>query len=149
MIDDHVSSPRREGQAFYAAWLLTTPWAHRFWSQYFWTVTDLTTPMRKPPVLVRPGMTHELLVFAVDPTNGRTEKLGGKWPPVLLPGNHGYQFKAEDDEAASIRVALLVGAVEAEKLSPDTDFTPAWDKLFADGASLKVNMLKRALAVVQ
>jgi hypothetical protein len=139
-IEDHVVV--RQGamdgkNAFGAMWVLTLPWAHPHWSQYVLHLADLTTPLERPPFIARPGMTHEMLLFALDPAN-----LIKKWAPdlsvcMLLPANQGFQFKADSDDAALARVAELVDRMEARTLSPDTDYDSMWRDLFQDGVTLK------------
>ena len=128
------------------------PWAHPLWSDYVLTVCDLTTDTGSPPIKYMSDATHEVLVWACDPhypidfthTPAAGEPLGTKF---LRPANHGYQFKAESNEAAWARVNALVDAIEARTLSPDTDFTQLWDVHFKDGATLKKNAFTNAVKV--
>lgn len=135
------SYPAREGQAFGAGWIVTAPWAHPFWSQYIVSLTDLTTPMPKvgPPLLYMPGATHEVVVEVLDPDILVNEFKIEAEPKLrrLSPPNYAYQFKAWSDEAATARIQALVDQIDAEKLSPDTDWRSVWDGLFKDGVSLR------------
>lgn len=149
IINDHQVF-HTPGRPFGAIWFLTVPWAHPLWSQYFVSLCDLTTQVAKPAMIVRAGMTHEVMVWAVDPKF----KLG-KWEDrpkggfLLQPANHGYQFKAESDEAATARIAGYIDAIDKQQLSPDTDWRGVWNEMFQDGASLHWNALERAAATVQ
>lgn len=149
IINDHRVF-HTEGRPFGAIWFLTVEWAHPIWKQYFVSLCDLTTPVAKPAMIARPGMTHEMMVWAVDP-----KVTLDKWEDrpkggfLLQPANHGYQFMADSDEAATARIALIVRAIEERGLSPDTDWRGVWNEMFQDGASLHWNALERAAATVQ
>lgn len=148
MLVDHMTVERGE-RPFGAVWVLNLPWAHPFWSQYLVTLADLTTPLEKPATIARPGMTHEVIVWAIDPEKP-VEKWADRQPGCLLqPANHAYQFKADDDKAAHERIAKMVSAMIGRRLSPDTDYTPAWDHIFKDGVSLKSNVFERFGQTVQ
>lgn len=141
----HNSQPRAEGRPFGATWVVTAAWAHPVWHSYIITLYDLTTvlPAPHPPAkLHAEGVTHEVGVWALDPSKPVPTVLnvdGTSDHPVkpLTPANHLYQFTAESDEAAEARIAELVKDIERGRLSPDTDFTSAWDQVFADGVTLK------------
>lgn len=149
IINDHAVSPRAEGKPFNALWVVTAAFAHPAWSQYFVSLCDLTTPTAKPPVIARPGMSHEMMVYAIDPA--KPVKLWADHQPSLLlqPANHGYQFPAANDDAALKRVQAIIDAVVERRFSPDTDYTRAWDEIFRDGVSLKINVFERLGASVQ
>ena len=115
-------------QQFAVRWDIEAPWAHPFWNSYLVSLCDLTTETGEPPVKYRPDVTHEVIVWALDPETGK----------LLQPPNHGYQFVAPSNEAARERITALVAQIEARQLSPDTDFSKAWDVLFADGVTLRV-----------
>lgn len=143
---DHLVIPAEPGKAFGAAWLLTAPWAHPFWSQYEIALYDLTTKIEGmgDPILYLEGATHEVAVHALDP-NHPVDRLPrkdseGSWLGALhrlTPANHAYQFRAESDEAATARIQGVVDAINAGTVSPDTDFIQQWDALFSDGQSLR------------
>ena len=123
--------PNNPLTVFNRTWVLKAPWAHPLWHTYVALLYDLTTPTDRPPVLYREGMTHEIMIYALDPEKPAT------WPFSLLsPANHGYQFKAASNEAASVRITSLLSDIVALKLSPDTDFRSTWDAYFLDGVSL-------------
>lgn len=119
--------------AFGMSWIVFAPWAHPVWHSYVVLLYDLTTeiPDQPAPVLYLDGATHELMVFALDPSHPAE-------PPVhtLAPANHGYQFRADSNEAARDRVVALLEMIAAGTLSPDTDYRLSWDARFADGVSL-------------
>jgi hypothetical protein len=135
----HISCTRKPGSAFGVQWLVDVPWAHPVWRQYAFFLHDLTSDLGRPPLLYAEGVTHELVVFAVDPTKRQITDLRHRPDAWLLqPPNHAYQFAAANDAEAEARIATLVRRVEQRTLSPDTDFRPEWDRLFADGVSLLV-----------
>ena len=139
----HASKPRGPDQPFNAAWIVRAPWAHLAWNDYAILLVDLTTeiPGKGPPLLYRSDATHEVLVYALNPDHPLPilKKHGDADPKphFLTPANHGYQFTAESDEAALERINGIAESVRDRELSPDTDFTWAWNVLFADGVSLK------------
>lgn len=151
IINDYTVTPAAEGRPFGAQWVLTVPWAHPLWSQYWVALYDLTTKHADGtvPMIVRPGMTHEMMVWAIDPDKPVTTWEGRPDGCLLTPPNHGYQFKAESDEAATARIAGYIDAIDKQQLSPDTDWRGVWNEMFQDGASLHWNALERAAATVQ
>lgn len=129
-----------EGKPFGATWLITAAWAHPVWSQYALALYDLTTPTDQPAVIHLDGATHELLLVALDPARPATSAqsmVEGGQVQALSPPNHGYQFKAESDAAAVSRLQRIVDEIEAQRLSPDSDFRAAWDAMFRDAHSLR------------
>lgn len=140
------SRVERDGAPFNAAWAVDAPWAHPAWSQYAVALYDLTTPYQGvTPHLARPGMTHEVMIWAVNPD----KPIPASWPanmddrPGLLdPANYGYQFAAASHDAAFARIQALVDQIDQKLLSPDTDFRSVWDGIFADGVSLHHNVFE-------
>jgi hypothetical protein len=151
IITDYSESPAAEGKPYGVTWVLTVPWAHPFWDQYLVSLCDLTTKHEDgtEPVIVRPGMTHEMMIWAINPKIRITKWEDRPSGALLSPANHGYQFKADSDEAARDRIAGYIAQIEAQKLSPDTDWRGGWNKLFKDGASLHYSAFERAAATVQ
>lgn len=144
-LNDYVYAPATETAAMAALWIVTAPWAHPLWSQYAFSLVDLTTPVPgQPPVIHLPGATHEFLLFAINP-DMPVDKWSDRQPGWLLsPINCGYQFIAESHEAALARIQGYVDLVLAGKLSPDTDFRSMWNSLFEDGHSLVRNVFTGA-----
>lgn len=128
-----VPHPETDSQVFNRGWVLKAAWAHPLWHSYVAFLYDLTSqaPDGTTPKVYLEGATHELMVFALDPSHPAEMPFH-----MLQPANHGYQFKAESNEAAEARVVALLDEIEAHKLSPDTDFRTMWDVRFADGVSL-------------
>jgi hypothetical protein len=151
IINDHTTSPRAEGRPFGAQWVLTVPWAHPLWSQYWVALYDLTTKHADGtvPMIARPGMTHEMILWAINPDKPVTVWESRPDGCLLTPPNHGYQFKAESDEEAEARIAKISLAIEERGISPDTDWRGVWNELFIDGVSLHYSALERAAATVQ
>lgn len=135
-----------ENQPWSAIWLVEARWAHPAWAHYLMAATDLTTDIGEPPLTYKEGVTHEFLVYAINPDKELPKnaeafetwvKDGTGWSSVLTPANHAYQFTAESNEAAHARIAEYIDMVERAALSPDTDYARAWDHLFEDGVSLR------------
>jgi len=128
------------GGAWSATWLINAPWAHPVWSQYMVLLYDLTTVVEggQPLILYKPDVTHELMMYAVDPKIRIDEEkpLTEQKFTLLQPANYGYQFVAENNEAAQQRVQKLVDRIDAYTLSPDTDYRSVWNELFNDGYAL-------------
>lgn len=143
-LNDYVYAPATDKTAMGAVWVVTAPWAHPFWSQYAFSLTDLTTPIGTPPVIHLPGATHEFLLFAIDPD--KPVKFWADRPKgcLLSPPNCGYQFIAENNDAALDRIQRCVDRVMHGELSPDTDYRFMWNELFKDGHSLARSMFTDA-----
>jgi hypothetical protein len=92
-----------------------------------------------PAYLAKPGMTHEIMLCALDPATPiqRDAPMTAQRLTRLQPANHAYQFPAASNDEAIRRIQSLVAALVGDALSADTDFTPAWNELFKDGATLK------------
>lgn len=151
-LQDHMVAARADGNAFGAVWVFTCRWAHPIWSQYALHLVDLTTSLPPPhpkPTLARPGMTHEMSLWAIDPDKPVSKWMEAPAGCMLTPANQAYQFKAESDEAALNRIQDLVNQMEARTLSPDTDYRRAWDALFQDGVSLITNAFERYGQTIQ
>lgn len=132
--------------AWAVSWLITAPWAHPWWGQYQLVLIDLTADLGEPPILYRKGMTHEFTLWALDPKKFHhrlvtlKEAADGKSAllPMLTPQNQSFQFPAESNEAAEVRMQAAVDAIRRRELSPDTDFNQQWRNLFShDGVSLR------------
>nr|QIG67106.1 hypothetical protein EVB34_001 [Rhizobium phage RHph_TM26] len=132
---------------FQRTWIVTAAWAHPIWQQYAVLLYDLrTTPPEKPPYLARPGMNYEFLLYAMDPAHPVEDQdaVTDVKPlfeeiKLLQPANHAYQFFCPDDDKAEKWIKSLVDLIKARKLSPDTDWTRAWNEIFfqAGAVSLK------------
>lgn len=147
-------------EIFTRTWSVNAPWAHPLWQQYAILLYDLTTPHGDDPaVLYRPDVTHEVMLFSMDPEirveehlKPITEKLG--WPvraedgvrgKLLQPANFAYQFTAPSHEAAEDRIQRLVDRIAARDLNPDTDNSSGWDVIFKDGVTLKKSIFSDAV----
>ena len=136
----HLKIPATDNKAFQALWVISVPWAHPVWHSYSISLCDLTTNMGKKPVLLKKGVTHEIVVMALNPDFEIPEEITPGWvPQALTPPNHAYQFKAESDDDACKRIVDLVQRIENKTLNPDTDHISVWDQLFEDGVSLRKN----------
>jgi hypothetical protein len=120
-------------------WVITAPWAHPFWTQYI----AFLYPLVKGMVRFKAGMTHEFMLYALDPENPPKIDENGvlRAMATLQPANMGYQFIAESNEAAAERIQGYINRVDDMTLSPDTDYRSSmWDPLFLpEGKSLRAN----------
>lgn len=130
--------PQSGTKAFGVVWGLHLPGAHPIWNDYVILLYDLTTPLTETPIIYLDGATHEILLYAVNPDRQLLPEtpIADYYPALLHPANHGYQFKAASNDAATARIQLLVDEMLNNTLSPDTDWRSAWDAKFADGTSL-------------
>jgi len=129
--------PTKQDGPFYRTWIINAAWAHPVWSQYALFLYDLTTDTETAPNIYLKGATHEFLLYALDPAHPVASGAHPKTVRWLEPANHGYQFIAESDEAAELRMQAVVDLIGMRRVSPDTDFRTQWDALFVDGHSLK------------
>lgn len=124
-----------------AAILCNADWAHPAWSQYILVCYDLTTETETPPVKYRDDVTHELLVYAVNPRVKLTPDTP-LWGGILSPPNHGYQFTAASNDKALERLVALGSGIAHRSFSPDTDWRHYWDKeLFPDAVTMSQGVL--------
>ena len=132
-----LKSEDRRGKPWGRVWWVRAPFAHPLWHSYMFSLVDLTTRTARPPKLFLDGATHEVLVFALDPSHPETS-----FPAhTLSPANHGYQFKADSNAAAEARIRGGIVRVVAQQFSPDTDYRREWDREFKDGRSLHLGSL--------
>ena len=122
-------------------WVVKAEWAHPHWNWYAVFLIDLTDELEDgpDPNLHMEDATHEIQVWALNPDMGDPD-LSGQAPwglRFLEPMNHAYQFRASTHEHALKRVRSVVKSIAEKKLSPDTDHARTWDRLFADGVSLR------------
>jgi hypothetical protein len=136
----HNANP--ENDATLAAWIVEAPWAHPAWHSYSVVLVHLRPlPHARERTLVHlDGATHELWVYALDPTKDRNKMLIGKergfW---LQPINFAAQFIETSDDLALARVRAAVQEICDGDLCPDTDFIRDWARRFGD------NMMKDRL----
>lgn len=103
-----------------AAWIATAPGLHPLWSQYLLSVVSLKdVPGAAEPVLQRPGMTHEVTVFVLNPDWGPYEPVRFRGIRVLEPVNVVEQFAATNEEAVHL-LELCARAVADGLLNPET-----------------------------
>lgn len=133
--------PPAERGAWVDRWLIEAPWAHPAWHSYLLSLVSLKPIAGMgPPKMYLVDASHELVLFATDPEHPREPILTRtSMAAVLEPANFAAQFREDDDDAASRRVARAVQMICDGQLSPDTDFLSAWCVLFGN------NMVRRAL----
>lgn len=117
-----------------AGWIVEAPWAHPVWHSYAIGLIHLR-PIegQPPPVISREGATHEMFVYALDPSKPRQLMVTGfrRWGEgAMVPVNYVGQFIEVTDELAVEQVEKAVRAVIDGRLSPDSDNLRAWAKLF-------------------
>jgi hypothetical protein len=118
------------------------PWAHPVWSEYVLQVYDLLPHKsgESPMVKYHPDATHEFVLNALkqEVRIDFKKSLFDQELVMLMPINHGYQFKADNNGSAWERVKGLVDACEKLELSPDSDFVMDWDNRMIDGWTMRV-----------
>jgi len=107
-------------------WIITAPSWHPVWSQYALAVVSLADFDGLPPAhKKRAGVTHELLVLALNPEHGpydaRTLRTGDL--RHLEPVNICEQFTSTDDQARHLAY-LCVRAIVDGVLIPETGDAP-------------------------
>lgn len=138
MSHDHLTGPHGEAHrtprtnyeaaapATLASWIITAPGFHPLWDQYHLAVITLADLPGIPPAKKsRPGVTHELMVMALDPDQGTVHaaKVGAASLQYLRPGNIAEQFTATDDQAREL-AELAAQAVVDGRLNPETAEAP-------------------------
>jgi len=110
-------------------WIVEAPWAHPMWHSYVIAVIHLRPIAGFPPAVIRlQGATHEVILFALDPSHTPTLD---NFPKFLSPSNFVGQWIAESDEAAVAKMDACVDEIIAGRLSPDTDFRHEWIARFS------------------
>ena len=135
----HIRVERDGATPFGAVWIVHAPWAHQGWQDYYVSLADITTPGVRPVIKCRDDVTHEVLVYAIIPNREIMTGVNREdWSiPRFVDANHGYQFAAGNDDEAYDRIASIVQDIELGRLSPDTDYKRDWDRIFADGITLR------------
>lgn len=106
------------------AWIISAPWAHPAWHSYEIAVYHLRPDPKFPETkLFDPRATHEVVVFALDPSH---PIVVGEAPHILTPANYAEQFHADSDAEAVAYVTKTVQDICDGNFSPDTDFAAAW-----------------------
>lgn len=109
------------------------PYGHPIWHSYMLSMIHLRplVGQSRLPTINRPGATHEIMVFALDPERQREPFITAKDHPHLLrPANFvGQVIEASDDDAASLLRATVQDVIDG-KLNPDTDYMKWWAERF-------------------
>lgn len=130
------SADRRVGHLNPAQWVVFVPWAHPLWHSYVLGCVSLREDPDGPVHINLPGATHELYLYALDPTAAPVRYLdprqdnGVPFLPWLRPANFVAQFRRPDDAAAAATVEKVLRRVLAGVLNPDTDARAAWAAMF-------------------
>lgn len=129
---------KTEDDATLASWVVEAPWANPAWHSYWLALLHLRPmPGKRDTLIYLAGATHELWLYALDPTFARAPTIrGAERPHLLTPLNFAAQFVEATDRSAIERVRNAVGMITMGTLSPDTDYIRHWMQLFGD------NMLK-------
>ncbi|MGW3410283.1 hypothetical protein [Streptomyces sp. NPDC000888] len=109
-------------------WILTAPDWHPIWDQYVLGLISLADlPDTPPPFKQRPGVTHELVVFALNPEHGPHEAATFNSrrlaEAVLTPVNVVEQFTCTDDQARHLTRLCATACVNGV-LTPETGDAP-------------------------
>jgi hypothetical protein len=126
-----------DGLATIAAWLLHVPRAHAFWEHWAVSVIHLRPIDGVPPAdIVSPGMTHEIVIFTIDPKDREPDPDKGAFA-ALAPFDLQEQFGGTTDAQAVQLAELAVDQVIAGRISPDSDYRRAW-RIWLDGVLPKI-----------
>lgn len=118
-----------EQSAALGGWLIEAPFALPAWNYHVASLIHLRpTPPAKDPVISRPGSTHELMMWALDP------RLEEEIDPqdiktmrhILQPIDFSEQFIARNDERALKVVRFAIQKCVDGELLPDTDGRRGW-----------------------
>ncbi|OQQ16105.1 hypothetical protein B0675_02130 [Streptomyces sp. M41(2017)] len=117
-----------ENPAVLEQWIITARDWHPIWYQYLLALISLADMPDMPPAnRHRKGVTHELVVFALDPEDGplRPETFVDRRPTefVLTPANVVEQVTTTDDQARHL-TRLCANAVVHGRLIPETGDSP-------------------------
>lgn len=133
LVGTHGNARRLDRAAFHAShpagldsWILTGPRWHPIWYQYNLGVVSLADAPGLPPAkLQRPGVTHELTVFALNPEHGPLDArhLPEEPLPFLTPVNIVEQVTTTDQRARELAF-LCARAVVDGLLWPETGDAP-------------------------
>ncbi|MDX3748711.1 hypothetical protein [Streptomyces sp. AK08-02] len=102
-------------------WIITGPHWSPAWTQYMLGIVTLADVAGVDPArLQRPGVTHELLVVALDPDHGPYDagKIRASQLHTLRPVNVCEQFTATDGQARDLAVLCAKACVDGH-LSPE------------------------------
>jgi hypothetical protein len=112
-----------------ASWIVEARYAHPIWHSYVIAAVALRDVPGVPKAVIhRPGATHEVMVYALNPDKPRAVNDG---PRFLTPANfHGQWIAGSDAEAARF-IEETVQLVIDGNLSPDTDFRRNWIARFS------------------
>lgn len=123
--------------AVVSSWVVLCPWAHPLWAFHVVSMVSLADIEGLPPAKINePGMTHEILVMAVNPDWQMKDKK--HLPDYLQPMNYVGQIKCDSDAEAEKRAELAVQEIIEGKLNPDSDGIQQWIARFGNN-SLKKN----------
>lgn len=133
-----VTGDSEDSDATVALWIVFAPWAHAFWSYYLIGASHLRLCKALPaPKVYAPGLTHEVLVFALDPEtvpDTLDMRRNRKLDPINFAGQWRVQVRPNPvdlDRAAAAKVRVTVEEILAGVLSPDSDFLHDWIKRFS------------------
>lgn len=118
-----LASPRPVARATLKMWIVSAPFAHPYWQNYFIDVIHLRPLEGFRATLYDPRATHEVLVAALHPRRPIEQ---GHRPDYQLPLNYNEQFMAPDDVSAVQYVEGVVREICQGMLSPDTDYWRDW-----------------------
>lgn len=114
--------------AWVGGWTLFAPSYHLMW---YWYMIGLVALRDVPGVdkakKVSENMTHELMIFALDPMVDRRVQVNKRQDFYRLePVNVVAQFEAKSDAEAREKVETLLKMIGRGHFSPDSDFRSHW-----------------------
>ena len=127
-----VIAPESPDQvATLGGWLVDAPGPHAFWRCWLVSIVHLRDMpgQSKPPTLREPGMTHEVISFAIDPASIPDPDAHPRELRLLHPLDFAVQFRASSDALAMRVMHAAMGAVASQNLHPDGDYGYLWAQL--------------------
>lgn len=120
--------PNPNSVASLGRWNLTLPNQHPFWDRYVLCLCHLRDCAGLSPAIKhRPGVTHEIAVFAIDPDFPESAFQNGG-VCVLEPVNYCCQFDSPSDQKAyDIAQAMVQQLVDGQPLAEPSGVTGARD----------------------
>lgn len=114
-----------------ASWLIEGPF-HPFWNQWVMLLIHLHDIPGKEVHKKSPEMTHEMIIFSVDPKQPLKpkdlQKTEGISKHLLQPIDVIQQFHVDTDAQAIQLISLVAKIILAGQASPDQDYRNYWAK---------------------
>lgn len=118
-------------------WMVNAPQSHPIWTWYLISAIHLRDiPGVKPAIVVKPGNTHEIMFFALNPEKPLPGLVVDETfkPSLLRPYDLVHQFPAANDAIADEILMLVIRTIADGLIMPDVDNRRAWERAIDDTA---------------